>query len=195
MLVRDVMTTPAVAIRLDATVKEITRTLEAHAITALPVVDDAGVVVGIVSEGDVLDGTLDRSDHGDGGRRAPLPRPPFLTRAADLMSTDVVTVSPDTDLGEATELMARRTVKSLPVVRTGVVVGMVSRCDIVAALTRSDADVAQEVASLRDELGHAWEFEVADGVVRLRATRDVPGRRAVQTLVSTVPGVVRVLLD
>jgi CBS domain-containing protein len=191
MLVRDVMTSPAVTVSLDTPIKQVAHVLDQHAITALPVVDGRNRIVGVVSEADVLlesvppDPRAHEIVH-------PVPSGPSFSRAEDVMSFHPVTVAPSTDLAEATELMTSATVKSLPVVDDGVVVGVVSRRDVVRVLARADAAIAAEVGELLRSLDEVWPVDVEDGVVLAEGPDDERGRDVVRALATTVPGVVAV---
>ena len=100
MLVRDVMTSPAVTAHPDLSLKRVAQLLDEHAVTALPVVDDGGRIVGVISEADVV---LEAVPHDPRAHINPhhLGRSPHFIRAADVMNHHPVTVRPDTDLAEA----------------------------------------------------------------------------------------------
>ena len=88
----------------------------------LPVVDDGGAVVGVVSARDILEAA-------GGDRRGQL-----RVRAREVMSSPVVTVAPTAPVAEAAELMRSRDVGCLPVIADGALVGVLSRTDLVRAL-------------------------------------------------------------
>lgn len=125
MLVREVMTSPAVTVAAEVSLRDAIDLLDRHAITAMPVVDEAGRPVGVVSEADLLREALGRNAHETVG---------------EVMTCRVHTVSADGDLTDAFAVMDGTAVKSLPVVLHGRVVGVLSRCDLVAALARGDLD-------------------------------------------------------
>lgn len=213
--VRDVMTTDVVSAGPGASFAEIVAALRERAIRAMPVVDHAGRLLGVVSEADVLR----RAEHGD--PRHPLPRrsrPWWRRRAAEgpagtareLMSTAPVTVGPDVAVAEAARTMSAHRVGWLPVVEDAAeagsppdpvgprVVGVIGRVDLLRVFDRDDADLAREV---RDEvLGrillvdpHRVAVTVADGVVTLNGT--VPTRAdavLAGTLTERLEGVVAV---
>ena len=109
IMTRDVLTTSP-----EVPVEELARLLAFHNISGMPVADEAGQVVGVVSEADVI------GKHG--------------TAVGDIMTTDVVSVSSGTPVEQVATLMAERRIKQLPVIDQGVLVGIVSRADIVRAL-------------------------------------------------------------
>ena len=150
MLTRDIMTSPAVTVGPDASVLEVAKTLVAHRISGVPVVDKRGRLVGIVSEGDLM-------------RRRELgtePHQPWWMAFATPVSIDkeyhkavadsvdevmtkrVVTVREDVSIIKVAELLASHGVKCLPVVRGGECVGVVSRADLVRALALLETDNA-----------------------------------------------------
>jgi CBS domain-containing protein len=109
------------------------------------------------------------------------------------MTREVLALPPDDDAAEAARLMLDRGVKSIPVVLSGRVVGIVTRRDLLRVLARSDHAIRAEVERLLDEeLGGHRPVEVADGVVALAGFD--PGRESelAELLVRTVPGVVEV---
>lgn len=189
MLVREVMTSPAVTVRPQATLKQVARLLDEHSITALPVVDDAGRLVGVVSEADVLLESLPPDPRAHERPTGEHPGP-YLTRVSDVMSAHPVTVSTYTDVSEAAELMTSTTVKSLPVVDDGVVVGVLSRRDLIAVLARSDEAISAELDELFRNLGEDWLVEVEDGVVRVEGPTTERQRDLARTLAGTVRGAV-----
>lgn len=128
MLVREVMTSPAVTVGPEESLRGAVELLDRLRITALPVVDRDGRPVGVVSEADLLREALG---------------PAAQDTVADVMTGEVLTVSADADLVDAFAVMDRTAVKSLPVLLHGRVVGILSRRDLVAALARGDLDPAQ----------------------------------------------------
>ena len=189
MLVREVMTAPAVTVRESATVKEAIELLDQHDIAAMPVVDLDGMVVGVVSEADVIREMVvpDPRAHEIAVR---LTKAPFLLRVADVMSTHPLTVDSDLDLAHATELMTSTAVKSLPVLEGDRVVGMVSRRDVIRMLARQDARIEAEVDELIRQTEQDWLVEVDDGIVTIEGPVDERERKLARTMACTVPGVI-----
>jgi len=187
MLVSDVMTAPVVTVRPGASLKEVALLLDEHRVTALPVVDDNGRIVGVVSEADIVREAVPADPW-----VTPLQQPhhgPYLTKAGDVMSFHPVTVRSDTELPVAADLLVSSAIKSLPVIDAdGTVLGMVSRSDIIAVLARRDSQIAADLRELVGESGNTWEFEVNDGVVKVVGTLSESEREVVRVLVSTVPG-------
>ena len=194
MLVHEAMTTPAVSVRRDDSVRQAAQVLLEHRIASAPVLDDAGTLVGIVSEADLLR-----------GRTVPDPRAHLLPvqegmssappeRVGDAMSSLVLTVRPDEDVDEAARLLLDSGIKMLPVVDHDRVVGVVARRDLLRTFARSDHDVARDVRQLLGELGQPdLQVTVQDGVVTMHEAPSPRQQRIAAVLARTVPGVVRVV--
>jgi CBS domain-containing protein len=196
------MTTRVVAVRRDATFKDMAAMLRRSRISAFPVVDDARRVIGVVSEADLLvkeavqaDGTsvlaalrhLREEDKAAG------------ITAGDLMTSPAVTIGPDAPVAEAARLMYDRRVKRLPVVSSGdLLLGIVSRVDVLSVFDRPDERIHREVVQqvLPDILArepHGFGATVRDGIVTLtgQVHTDREGR-AVLEAVRHIQGVVSV---
>jgi CBS domain-containing protein len=134
MLVREVMTTPVVTVRPEATLKAAIESLDRHQVTALPVVDEHRRLVGVVSEADVIrDAVLpDRRAHETTVRAT---TSPVSLHVSDVMTGLPVSVGPDDDLAGAVMLLVDTQIKSLPVVEHERVVWKVSRRDVIAVLS------------------------------------------------------------
>ncbi|GAA0937311.1 CBS domain-containing protein [Virgisporangium aurantiacum] len=196
--VGSVMTRNVVTARPDTSFKDLVTTLADERVSALPVVDDEGLVVGIVSEGDLLH-RLDLPPDSPHGRllhrRRPAPAGPLGDIAAGLMTRPVVTIGSDATVGSASRLLEKHGVKRLPVVDGGRLVGIVSRRDLLSTYLRADDDIRAEVradALLSDP--DAVGIVVDEGIVTLtgtvgrRSTADIAGRlaRAVSGVVDVV---------
>ena len=146
--VRDVMATRVVAVRKTASFKEMIIGMRKAGVSALPVVDDQGRVIGVVSHADMLDKEADLAT-GPGPLASVLrfrnhEKAAGVT-AAELMTSPPVTADPDTSLAEAARLMRDRRVKRLPVINaTGHLIGIVSRADVLSIFARPDADIHRE---------------------------------------------------
>lgn len=195
MLVREVMSTPAITVAASASVHDVLRVLDQHAITAVPVVDAGDRLVGVVSEADLV-----REAVLPDGRLHMLPihlsAPARPRLVGEVMSTAVLTVPGGSDLSDAVDLLTSTTVKSLPVVEDGHVVGVVSRRDVVHLLARQDEAIRREIEDLvADEDADwtaGWAVGVADGVVTITGVTGEKERRIAEVLAGTVAGVVGV---
>jgi CBS domain-containing protein len=191
MLVREIMTSPAVTVGPETSVKEAVRLLDTHTITAMPVVDGAGRLVGVVSEADVLRDSLPL-DHRTHELLVEISAPPVHLAVTDVMTHLPMSVSPDDDLIRAVELLVDTQVKSLPVVADGRVVGIVSRRDVIAVLAREDALIEAEVDDALRTAGVECLVAVVDGVVELRDGGDPATLQVARIIAARVPGVVGV---
>lgn len=201
--VRDLMTRDVVSARYDTPFKEIVRLLTENEITALPVVDDGGRPIGVVSEADLLRKTGDQP--GLTGR-PPLPNLEAWerakaqgARAEELMSAPAVCAGPDWTVIEAAQLMEAQEVKRLPVVdETDRLLGIVSRRDLLRVFLRQDRAIRDEIEHdvLRGTVGLAPSqvtVDVKDGRVELRGVIEsrslIP---VIMRLCSSVDGVIAV---
>jgi CBS domain-containing protein len=148
--VADIMTHNAVAVRKDARFKDIVQVMRARRFSAFPVLDDNNMVVGVVSEDDLLIRE---------GFRVPGSGRRFLLRhsdrakadgltAAELMTSPAITIRPEADVAQAARIMHTRHVKRLPVVtEAGRLVGIVSRVDLLGIYDRPDGEIRSEILS------------------------------------------------
>ena len=148
--VKDVMTTRVATVRKDAPYKAIATLLTQYRVSAFPVLDDNGTVIGVVSEADLL--CKQALAAAMGGRPArPGPYHDDFARAAavtaaDLMTTPPVTITPGDPVTSAARLMYNTGVKRLPVVsENGHLAGIISRADVLSVYSRPDAEIRGEI--------------------------------------------------
>ncbi|MDH2387959.1 CBS domain-containing protein [Streptomyces sp. HNM0663] len=201
--VNDVMTRTVVSVDRDARFKEIAAAIERWQVSAVPVIEGEGRVVGVVSEADLLPKEEFRS--GGAGMVEQRERAADTAKAGavcakDLMTTPAVVIRADATLPQAARVMARQQVKRLPVVDAeGVLQGIVSRADLLKVFLRSDDELAFQVrAQVVDRLfpvsRHDIRVEVCDGVVHLTGTvRDSERIPLAESLTRSVEGVVDVV--
>jgi CBS domain-containing protein len=197
--VADVMTRTVVVVAGSAPFKEVVRAMREYHVSALPVTDPDGLVIGVVSEADLMlreDPSVLESHFFEGHTRREERRKAEASIARDLMTTPAVTIGPQAPIAEAARLMHERAIKRLPVIDLeGRIVGVVSRVDLLAEFLRDDGDIETEVIRvLADDLaitpGQILSF-VDDGVVHLEGRVEM--RSQVPTIwraVRAVPGVV-----
>ncbi|WP_282693945.1 CBS domain-containing protein [Streptomyces sp. CC208A] len=196
--VSDVMTHTAVAIGRDAPYKEIVALMDQWKVSALPVLEGEGRVVGVVSEADLLPKEAFRGADPGPGELSEAAKAGAV-RAGDLMSSPAVTVHAGASLPEAARIMARRKVKRLPVVdEIGMLEGVVSRSDLLKVFLRKDDEIEAEIR--RSVLDGAaltgLDVTVVEGVATLRGT--LPDRALVPLLARAtraVEGVVDVRME
>jgi len=142
VLVRDVMTREVVAVKREEDIHEAARLLSEKRVSGLPVVDTENVVIGVVTEADILAMTGMREGHSfrDILRHVlgePLPERRGGSNVSDIMTTPAITVSPDADIREVARILDAKRIKRLPVVDTArKLIGIISRGDIVRAMGR-----------------------------------------------------------
>jgi CBS-domain-containing membrane protein len=147
--VKNVMTTHVVAVRLNATYKEMAAKLRELRVSAFPVLDDDNKVIGVVSEADLLTkealeysvpGPMGGILHGRERAKA------AAVIAADLMTTPAVTIGPREPASHAARLMYSRKLKRLPVVDDdGHLIGIVARTDVLGVYSRPDAEIRHDI--------------------------------------------------
>ncbi|MFF5159558.1 CBS domain-containing protein [Streptomyces sp. NPDC000348] len=200
--VGDVMTRAVVTVGRDTPFKDVVRLIEERKVSALPVLEGGGRVVGVVSEADLLPKEEFRDSDPDRftqlRRLTDLARAGALT-AGELMSAPAVTVHADATVAQAARVMAQLRLKRLPVVDDeGLLEGVVSRVDLLKVFLRTDEELAGEVRrEVVDRLfpGPAGPVgvEVADGVVTLTGrVRDASLVPVAARAVRAVEGVVDV---
>ncbi|MDH6231861.1 CBS domain-containing protein [Mesorhizobium soli] len=172
MRTRDIMTTGALTVTPQILVADAAHLMLEHRVSGLPVVDQNGVLVGIVTERDFLRrpeiGTAPRHAKWVGLRLSPDELAEEYVRSRgrrveEVMTRQVVTVEPDTPLDKVVALMIRDGVKRLPVVQDGKVVGIVSRADFLHGLA--------------DQLGRLPQIEAEDLTIRRHIMREISGKR------------------
>lgn len=183
--VSDVMTRDVASVNGSTPFKDVAEILIAHAVSAVPVMDAEGHVIGVVSEVDLLRKEEFREQFYSEGYRPPL-RARLRERmgreghkagekalgdtAAELMTAPAVTITPADTTVEAARLMQEHGVKRLPVVdEDGTLLGIVSRHDLLKVFVRQDGDIAQEVRE--DVLDRSLWVDTDD--VRIRVDRGI----------------------
>jgi CBS domain-containing protein len=177
MTVRDVMTHRVVAVTEQPGFREVLGLLATHHVSALPVVDGHRRVVGVISEGDLYLKQV-RPPHGlaallEDRRRRQDQRKAVGAIVAELMSAPAITIRADQSLAEAATRMHRHGVNRLPVVdEAGVLVGIVTRGDLLKAYVRVDQDVRRDILTravpeVIERVVESVQVEVHDGVVEL----------------------------
>jgi CBS domain-containing protein len=152
-VVKDVMTPNVITVKKDTPFGAIAAALRQHRVSAFPVLDEASQVIGVVSESDLLAKLA--LGNGDDGvvpgmitgilRRQQLQKAQAVT-AGELMTSPAYSVLPEDTVEQAARVMYLRNVKRLPVVHSGGrLAGIVSRADVLAVYSRTDADIAEEI--------------------------------------------------
>ncbi|WP_181803192.1 CBS domain-containing protein [Streptomyces shenzhenensis] len=201
-IVSDVMTQTVVSVGRRAPFKEVVRLMRDWRVSALPVVEGEGRVVGVVSEADLL--RKEEFRDGDTDEHPRLPGNAGLAKAGavtaeELMTSPALTTRADATLAEAARIMARAKVKRLPVVdEFGLLQGVVSRADLLKVFLRGDEEIAEEVR--REVVSYlfplpasALRVDVHEGVVKLAGRiRDTSLVPVAARLIRAIEGVVDV---
>jgi CBS-domain-containing membrane protein len=212
MKARDVMVSPVVTVKPTCSVQEVAKLFLEHRISGVPVLDDQGKLVGIVSEGDLLhrvEAGTERQHSwwlrivaGDGTLAADYAKA-HARKVADVMTRNVIAAAPETPLNEIAMLLEEHSIKRVPVVRDGQLVGIVSRANLVQAVAsmRAPLDVPISDTKIRESLlahlrGQPWahtsllNITVNDGIVDLWGmTYSDAERKAIRVAAETAPGV------
>ncbi|MFL6138718.1 MAG: CBS domain-containing protein [Frankiaceae bacterium] len=195
MLAQEIMTTPVITVRPDTPVTAAAGILLDNDITAAPVVDDAGRLVGILSELDLVKREVE-ADPRAHLRRIALTEPPAPRVVEDVMTRAVLALPLTTDVGDVVALMVDERVKSIPIVDGQRVAGIVSRRDVLRMLVRDDdairMEVERRVAEVAGRRPHL--IEVDEGIVAISTTGDETSDTVAVLAARTVPGVIRVHL-
>lgn len=212
MIVGELMTKGVMTVLPETTLADAARMMLARHVSGLPVVDAAGRLVGMITEGDLLRRVELQTDEEKPSWLKIFLMPSSLAkdyvrthgrRVEEVMSRDPLTVTPETNLREAAELMRRKHFKRLPVVEAGRLVGVVSRSDLLGALamklieTHGKADDSAIGDYIRAELKkERWapksgvRVRVEDAVVALEGVIfSADERDAVMVIAENAPGV------
>jgi CBS-domain-containing membrane protein len=216
MKAQDIMTREVATARPETSVREIAGLMMEKNLSGVPVVTDDGVIVGIVSEGDLLHraevGTERKHKwwfrfFADSDAAAREYAKAHGLSARDVMSRYVISVGDDADLRDVADILDSHRIRRVPVLHDGRLVGIISRRDLVRALTQVQAssaplklDNAALHKTLRDRFkSQSWfndtyiNVAVNDGVVELWGlVVSADQHRALRTLVEETPGVRRV---
>jgi len=212
MHARDVMLSPVITVKSSAMVKEVAELLLEKRISAAPVVDDQGKLVGIVSEGDLLHRAEAGTERhrswwlqgllGDDVLAADFIRA-HARKVSDLMTKRVITASPETPLHELAGLMEKNAIKRVPILENGQLVGIVSRANLIQAVAtaRSLLEIPLSDATIRDKIlcclkEQPWahtsllNVTVNGGIVDLWGIAEsATERRAIKVAAESTPGV------
>lgn len=194
MKVTEIMSQPVITVTPETGIKTAAELLVKHGISALPVVDSTGRLVGIVSEADLIPIEVRPDPRSQATPLAPTagstPR-----SVADVMTRDVVVVNAKSDVAQAARMMLNSDVKRVPVLSGRRMVGIVSRRDLVKVIARSDEQIERKINSLLAEIGlmtAGARVRVANGVATVPVDYNGTARRLVESAVLQIAGVLEV---
>jgi CBS domain-containing protein len=200
--VRDVMTEDVIAVRPDASFRDIVAVLARYRISAVPVIDAERRVLGVVSESDLLHKIEFSGGEAvhllDGRRRRAAKEKAAAETAQELMTEPPVTIGSTATLAEAARSLEVHRVKRLPVVEGGRLVGIVSRSDVLRVYLRPDHEIERDIDEqvLQRALAQDDDIEVrvSAGVATLHGSTDRRSTAEIALrLTGRVAGVVRVV--
>ena len=210
MQARDVMTTDVITVEPNTDVAETAKRLLDNRISALPVVEPDGRIVGIVSEGDLMQRSESETERKPSWWLSLLLPPERRAidyvkahgrRTGDVMTRQVITVNEDASLEDIAELLERHRIKRVPVMRGDRLVGIVSRANLLHGLVAGrnespSADDRKLKAAVEKNLSEAGvraqllNIVVSGGVVHVWGVVVTPAEKtAVRAAVESVPGV------
>lgn len=198
MRAADLMTRKVLTVFPRTTVREAAKVLASNGFTTLPVVDDDGVLVGVVTEADVIrdripgDPRSRRAGDPYGRRAARAAAPAAPTTVGEVMTAPAVALPPSTDVAELASFMLRTGIRGVPIVDGPDLIGIVTRRDLVRSLARDDVALATDVRRRLELYGGPgrWRVDVHDGRVTIRDERDDPVDAHVAKIIAlAVPGV------
>ena len=215
MRVSEVMTRRVISVSPETSIRQALELMLKARISGLPVIDDRGTLVGVISEGDFLH----RAEIGTERKYSPWYDALFGTgetasaytrahglKVAEVMTNKVITTTGTSPLHKAVELMERHHIKRLPVMRGRKVVGIITRANLMRALasihrgtpktSRNDAVIRNRILSALKKQTWSAEIQVdvlvRNGVVDLWGTADAGHRNALRALVHSVGNVKRI---
>jgi len=189
--VRDIMSRNVITVDAADSAVDAAQLLIHHGFTGLPVIDD-GHLVGIITEGDLLAGSIGDSEHGD--RRGL--HQDSATSVGQLMTSPLESLTPGAMVADAARIMVDERIRCLPITDGVTVVGIVTRRDLLrSGITRDDARTADDIRQRLSTLGpsNRWTIVVRTGSVHIEDYVDNADDRArASALALSVPGVVEV---
>jgi len=194
MKAREVMSSPVVTVTTSTAVKEAGELLCANGFTALPVVDDDGRLVGIVTEADLIRDRIppDPRIHGS----HPVRKATSPLRVLDVMTFPVESLTAGADISDAARIMVDERIRCLPIVDGGAPIGIITRRDLLrASLAHDDEDLADQISRqlARVDSPARWSVSVQAGVADIEDFgTDADDRAQAARLAAAVPGVVHV---
>jgi CBS domain-containing protein len=192
--VTDIMSRPVITVTPDTGIKAAAQLLVERGISALPVVDAKGGLVGIVSEADLIQMETRVDPRTQATPLAPTAGSVPKT-VAEVMTRDVLVVKADSQVSQAARLMLDAGIKRVPVVRGRRLVGILSRRDLIKVIARRDEDIETEIGRQLGQLGLGiapGAISVSAGVATVEIHDWDAGRRLAESVALSVPGVLEV---
>lgn len=189
--VTEIMSRSVITVTPATPIKEAARLLVEHGVSALPVLDVRGELVGIVSEADLIKVEARPDPRSQATPMAPsagtAPR-----RVSDVMTREVISVRAATEVSQAVRMMLDAGIKRVPVLDGRRVIGVVSRRDLMRVIARNDHSVRHDVEDRVKGLGVSVDIAVDGGVVTVAGSPTARERGLVESTALSVPGVLEV---
>lgn len=196
MEAREVMSQPAVTVSTSASIADAARVMIERGFTALPVVDDDGRLVGIVTEADLIRDRVPTDPRVHHWHVGSSPATPETVPVGWVMTCPVESLTAGADVADAARIMVDERIRCLPIVDGHGVVGILTRRDVLrAAVARNDRDLEAEINRQLSAMDNPdrWQVAVQAGVVDIEDFgTDTIDRALASRLAEAVPGVVRV---
>ena len=212
LVAADVMTTDVITVTPETTVRDIATLLHSKRISGVPVVDAAGQILGIVTEGDLVLREAIAGEHRRSWWLTLFDYPNVLARdyakthgriARDIMTTSVISVDPTATLPEIAKTLERHRIKRVPVIKDGLLMGIVTRSNLLQALATTDVSrpIVNDDRFIREQLlaelqKQPWvhmalkNVLVQNGIVSIWGMVSTDDeRRALRIAAENVPGV------
>ncbi len=209
MKVQDFMTRDVVTVRPDAPIHEAARLMVNHGVSGLPVLDEGGRLVGILSEGDLILRQKPRTQlawwqvfFSDGERLAREYQKATGLTVAEVMTRSVISLPPDASIESAAALLDEHKIRRVPVVAAGKLAGIISRGDLIKALAggpaggRAPLSDEQLVSEMQQRMrAESWvshgnvAIHACGGIITLFGIVDTQAERsALETMARAIPG-------
>ena len=212
LVAADVMTTDVITVTPDTTVRDIATLLHSKRISGVPIVDAAGQILGIVTEGDLVLREAIAGEHRRSWWLTLFDDPNVLARdyakthgriARDIMTKSVISVGPTTTLPEIAKTLERHRIKRVPVIKDGLLMGIVTRSNLLQALATADVSrpTVNDDRAIREQLLAELQKQprvhmalknvlVQNGIVAIWGMVSTDDeRRALRIAAENVPGV------
>ena len=201
MRAREIMSSPAITVQASTPVTDAAVLLEEKGFTGLPVTDDEGNLIGIVTEADLIRNRIaaDPRLHGQIVAHA---RPRRVETVADVMTTPVESLTPGADVADVARMMLAENIRCFPIVDGRRIVGVVTRRDVLrAGVTHPDWQlrdaVVARLAALDDSVRYSVTVQAGVAEIEdfgLDDAWSAAERAAAERAATDVPGIVAVIV-
>ena len=193
MRAREIMSSPVICVRPDLLVTDASKLLADRGFTALPVTDDDGHLIGIVTEADLIRNRIP-ADPRIHGLTVPPSHPRRPATVGEVMTTSVESLTPGADVADLARMMLQEHIRCFPIVDGDELVGVITRRDLLrTAIARTDADLQRDVAARLETMDEPdrWRVTVQAGVAEIEDFMDSANDRvSARAMATSTPGIV-----